>query len=93
MIKETYKNYLIESDGLKSAPDRVYAQKISFRIKNYDKPVSFDFLISQMDFDTGPLKEEDFILLCLEKIKEVLDREDDLTNHLFEHRGSIFVEV
>ena len=93
MIKENYKNYLIESNGLESAVDRRHAQKVSFKIKGGDKSTLFDFFISQMDFDTEAITEKDFISMCLKKVKEILDQESSLINHSFEYRGSVLVEI
>ena len=86
MLKKTYKNYLIESDGLKSTSDS-YVRRISFNIKNHKKSVLFNFSVNQMVFDTKTITENHFIFLCLEKIKEVIAQKIDLINYSFEYKG------
>ena len=92
MITKNYKNYLIKSEGFKSVPNS-YSREALFKIKEKAKVILLRFLVSGMEFDVRAKNkpEEYFLDLCLEKIEEYIDTQKELTNKVFEFRGS-FIE-
>lgn len=92
MIQKHYQNYLIESERFKSVPNS-YSEKTLFKVKREEKTILLSFLVSGMEFDIRAKNkpEEYFLDLCLEKIEEYINSQKELTNKVFEYRGS-FIE-
>lgn len=98
MIKKLYKGYLIESKGFKSPPAREnnYIKEIEFKISKKEKNASFIFKVDGLNLDamaTVMNDPEKYLLsLCIDKIKESLNKQNKLINLVFKYTGSHFEE-